>query len=168
MIWDAAQDVREPGAWIDAIQLGRNDQGVDGGSALSAAVQVAEKPSLGTPGNTAQRSFRRIAQKAEPAERISALLHVVPGPFGVGIPEHPGPCGRHLGFQVRHEGPDPLLPHGQALLGRLAGNHTLRVEDRVDPRNCFRRLAGWASSNSLRPWAQQPASVMGPILRVGR
>ena len=38
MVGDAAQDVGEPGARIDAIQLGGDDEGVDGGSPLTTAV----------------------------------------------------------------------------------------------------------------------------------
>lgn len=42
VIGDAAQDVFEPGLWIDIVELGGGDQGVDGGGPLATAVGSGE------------------------------------------------------------------------------------------------------------------------------
>jgi hypothetical protein len=44
MSGDAREDVGQPGLWIDAIHLGRVDETIHGGGALSAAVRPAEQP----------------------------------------------------------------------------------------------------------------------------
>jgi hypothetical protein len=51
MIMDACQDVGEPGARIDVVQLGGDDDAVDGGSPFAATVGSAEQPCLSTESN---------------------------------------------------------------------------------------------------------------------
>jgi hypothetical protein len=43
---DAGEDIGQPGLRIDAIHLGRDNQAVHGGGALSAAIRSAEEPRL--------------------------------------------------------------------------------------------------------------------------
>ena len=51
MVCDVAQDIGQPGARIDAVELGGDDQRVDSSGALAAAVGAAEQPSLTAEGN---------------------------------------------------------------------------------------------------------------------
>lgn len=44
MIWEASEDVGEPGSRIDAVELGGPDQGVHGGGAAPTGIGAREGP----------------------------------------------------------------------------------------------------------------------------
>src|SRR5258706_166414 len=46
MLGDASEDVGEPGLRVDVVHLGRDDEGVHGGGALTAAIGAGEHPRL--------------------------------------------------------------------------------------------------------------------------
>jgi hypothetical protein len=51
MSCNAREDVGQPGLWVDAIHLGRDDQAVHGRGALSATIRPAEQPRLSPEGH---------------------------------------------------------------------------------------------------------------------
>ena len=67
MLGDALEHIGQPGLRVDVVELGRPDQGVDGGSALAAAIRATEQPCLPAEGDTAQGSFGRVVREADPA-----------------------------------------------------------------------------------------------------
>ena len=44
VVGDAAQDIGEPSLWVDAVELGGADQGVDRRCALAATIGAREQP----------------------------------------------------------------------------------------------------------------------------
>ena len=50
---DTGEHVRQPGLWIDAIHLGRDDEAVHRRSALPAAIGPAEEPRFSSQSNLA-------------------------------------------------------------------------------------------------------------------
>jgi hypothetical protein len=82
VIGDAGEDIGEPSLRIDIVELHGLDQGVDDGSALTAAIRAAEQPCLAAERDTAQRDLGSVVRQAEPAiveearERIPALEHL--------------------------------------------------------------------------------------------
>ena len=44
MAGDTGEDIREPGLRVDVIHLGRGDEAIHGGGALTATVRTAEQP----------------------------------------------------------------------------------------------------------------------------
>ena len=46
MISDAGQDIRKIGLWIEAVQLGRLDDGIENSSPLSAGIGAGEENSF--------------------------------------------------------------------------------------------------------------------------
>jgi hypothetical protein len=50
----SGEDVGEPGLRVDVIQLSADDQAVENGSALSAAIGTAEQPGLSAESDAAQ------------------------------------------------------------------------------------------------------------------
>ena len=54
VIGDAGQDVCEPSLWVDVVELGSADQGVDRCGALTATVGAGEQPGFAPEGDAAQ------------------------------------------------------------------------------------------------------------------
>ena len=54
MVVDPAQDVGEPGARVGAVQLGGDDERVDGRSPVAATVGATEHPGPAAKGHAAQ------------------------------------------------------------------------------------------------------------------
>ena len=67
MVWQSRQHVGEPGARIDAVELGGLDERVDGGGAASAFVGTREGPVVAADRNPAQRPLGGVVGQAEPA-----------------------------------------------------------------------------------------------------
>ncbi len=61
----AGQDVGEPGARINAVQLCGLDQAVHGGGALSALVGARKEPSLPSQRRTAQHALGGVIRQAD-------------------------------------------------------------------------------------------------------
>ena len=57
MLGDAGEDVGEPGLGIDVVELGGDDQAVDDGGTLAAAIGAGEQPRLAAEGDAAQGSL---------------------------------------------------------------------------------------------------------------
>ena len=67
MLGDASQDIGQPGLRIDVIHLGGDDQAVEGGGPLAAAVGTGEQPRFSAQRYTAQGSFRCVVGEADAA-----------------------------------------------------------------------------------------------------
>ena len=67
MICDTSHDVGQPRTGIEIVQLGGDDQRVDGGSPLAALIRAAEQPRLPAQSHTAQRAFSGIVGQTDPA-----------------------------------------------------------------------------------------------------
>ena len=97
MIGQPSEDIGEPGARIDAVELGGLDQGVDGGGTAAAFVGTGEGPVVAADRNSAQRPLGGIVGHAEPAvveepgERRPALEDVVDRLGDIVLPESSGP-----------------------------------------------------------------------------
>ena len=82
-VGDAGEHFGEPGLWIDVVELGGPDQGVDDGGALGSAIRAGEEPGFPAEGETAQGPFSSVVRQANPAvfeeagEGTPALQHVV-------------------------------------------------------------------------------------------
>ena len=63
MVIDASQDIGEPGTWVDIIEFGGGDQGVDRRSALAAAVGTGEQPGFSADGDAAQGAFGGVVRR---------------------------------------------------------------------------------------------------------
>ena len=91
MIGDATQGVGEPGLRVDAVELGRLDQGKHCRGALAAAIRAGEQPRLAADCDAAQCPLGGIVGEADAAvvqeagEGWPALQHVVDclGDFGM-------------------------------------------------------------------------------------
>ena len=100
-IGDAGQDVRKPGARINAVQLSGLDEAVHGGGALPALVGACEKPSLPAKGRAAQHALGSVIRQADaaivqkPRESPPTLQHVVHGLGDVIVARELGPLGTH-------------------------------------------------------------------------
>ena len=138
MFGDARQHVGEPGLRIDVVHLGRDDEAVHGGGALAAAIRAGEQPCLATERNTAQRSLSGIVREADAAiveeagERRPALEHVVHRLGNIVAAREFRPLLAHPHFEVGDQGRAELLADGAALLGTLAIDRSLDVEQRID------------------------------------
>lgn len=83
MVVDPRQDIGEPSARVNIVELGGGDQGVDGGRTLAAAVRSHEQPGLAADGDAAQGAFGGVVRQVNPAvaeeagEAFPAGQHVV-------------------------------------------------------------------------------------------
>jgi hypothetical protein len=66
MIGNAGQDVGEPCARVDVVQLGRDDERVHRCRPLAAAIASCEQPCLAADRYAAQRTFGGIVGQANP------------------------------------------------------------------------------------------------------
>ena len=64
MACDPGEHVGKPGAWIDVVQLRRNDERVHRRGPLAAPVGACEQPCLAAERHTAQRAFSGVVQCA--------------------------------------------------------------------------------------------------------
>lgn len=67
MVGNAGEHDGEPGAWVDVVQLGGGDEGVDHRGPLAAAVAAREQPGLTAEGNAAEGTFGRVVGQTDPA-----------------------------------------------------------------------------------------------------
>ena len=83
MIGNARQHVSEPGAWIDIVQFGGDDQRIYGRGPFATTVRTREQPCFSAQGYASQRPLGRIVRETnssiveEPAEGCPTLQHVV-------------------------------------------------------------------------------------------
>ena len=83
MIGNARQHVSEPGAWIDIVQFGGDDQRIHASGPFATTVGTREQPCFSAQSYATQRPLSRIVRQAnpsiieEPAEGGPALQHVV-------------------------------------------------------------------------------------------
>ena len=139
MVGDAGEHVGEPGLRIDVVELGGDDQAVDDGGALAAAVGAGEQPCLAAERDAAQRSLGGIVGEADPAvveeagEGGPARQHVVDGLGDVGMAGQPGALGRASRLRARRPAARCAAGARQGALGRHAVDLALDGEERVDP-----------------------------------
>jgi hypothetical protein len=76
MIRQSCQDVGEPGARIDVIELAGFDEGVDSGGALAAAVGAGEGPVVPAHGDAAQGALGGIVGQIDPSVIEEAIIAV--------------------------------------------------------------------------------------------
>src|SRR5665647_3266745 len=131
MSCDAREDVGQPGLWIDAIHLGRDDETIHGRGALSAAVRPAEQPRLSPEGYASQSSFGGVVGEAhatvfkEQSKARPALQDVIER-FGQVMPTRElDDLLAHIGVKILGQRPAQRLPNGQTLLGALAIDRSL-------------------------------------------
>ena len=74
MLGDAGEDVPQVGLGIEAVQLGRLDQGVEGGRPLGAPIRASEQVVLAPDGDAAKRPLGRVVVEPDPA--VSARQRV--------------------------------------------------------------------------------------------
>ena len=67
MIGDAGEHVGQPGLGIDVVELGGDDQAVEEGGALAAAIGAGEQPGLAAESQAAQRPFGGVVGETDPA-----------------------------------------------------------------------------------------------------
>ena len=143
MVGDPAQDVGEPGARVDVVQLGGDDERVHGCGAVAATIASREQPRLAPECDAAQRAFGGVVAETdaaiaqEPAERVPASQHVVHRLGDLGVARHFAACPAHPGFELGHERRHVRLPQGEALLSRQAVDGALDVEDGINPPHGF-------------------------------
>ena len=73
MVGDAGEDVGQPGLRVDVVQLGRDDEALEDGSALAVAVGAGEQPCLSAERDATQGSLGGIVAEAmRPSSRKQA------------------------------------------------------------------------------------------------
>jgi len=133
------------GLGVDVVELGGDDQAVDDGGALAAAVRTGEQPRLAAERDAAQRPLGGIVGEADPAvvqkggEGGPAGQHVIEGFGDVGMAGQPGTLDPHPGFELVEQRQNTLLARGEARLRRLTVDLALDGEDGVDPLHCLER-----------------------------
>ncbi len=80
MILQIRQNVGEPGLWVDVIELGGFNEGVDGGGAPAAFVGAGEGPVMTLDRDAAQRPFGGVVRHAS-AARHDRVVAVIPFNF---------------------------------------------------------------------------------------
>jgi hypothetical protein len=64
---DACEDVSEPCLGIDTVELGGEDEGIDGGGPVRSTIGACEQPGFSAKGQTAQTSLGCVVGQADPA-----------------------------------------------------------------------------------------------------
>jgi hypothetical protein len=91
MVGDAGQHIGEPGAWIDVVEPGSDNERIHRCCSLPASIRAGEEPGFSAEGNATQRAFRRIICQAdativeEACERVPSLEHIVHGLGDIGM-----------------------------------------------------------------------------------
>src|SRR5580692_1730949 len=104
VVVDPAEHVGEPRFWIDVVELGRCDQGVDRRGPSATPIRAAEGPVPPPDRDTAQRALGRIVGQADAAvfEEVCkgwpALQHVVNRLGDVVVTRELGALGAHPVF----------------------------------------------------------------------
>ena len=137
-IGDTGQDVGQPGARINAVQLCGLDQAVHGGGALSALVGACEKPSLPAKCRTAQHALGSVIRQAdapitqEPRESPPTLQHVIHGLGKVIVARQLCPFGTHPCLKRGYQWRDVALTHRKPLRRKLSIDRAFGREYRVN------------------------------------
>lgn len=82
MLGNVTEDISQVGLGIEAVQLGRFDQRVEGGCALGAPIRAGEQLVLAPDRDTAQRPLGRVNVEPDatviehPGQRTPAAQHV--------------------------------------------------------------------------------------------
>lgn len=160
MILQAREDIGEPGVWVDVVELGGLDQGVDRSGAVAALVGAGEGPILAAHGNGADLALGRIVRHAyaavveEACERHPAGETVSDGLADLALTGDSGALLAQLGLQCDHERPAALVAHAQALLRCQTVDLALDGEQRIDARHGLhgdRRLVEPGEVEELAP-----------------
>ena len=138
VVLDAGEDIGEPGARIDVVELRGLDQRVDGGGTLGAGVGAREGPVVPADGDAAKRPFGGVVREAEAAvveearEGRPALEAVVDrlGEFVLG--RELGALFVQPGAQIVDERLRSFLPNAAARRDRGAVDLTLDGEQNID------------------------------------
>ena len=136
---DAAEDIGEPGLRVDVVELGGADEGVHRRRPRAAAVGAGEQPRLSAQGNPSERPFGGIVREADAAvveeagEELPAPEHVIHGLGHEGMARQLPAFRLHPVLEVGQHRRAQLLAQGEALLGGLADDPALDVEQQVDP-----------------------------------
>jgi hypothetical protein len=123
VVSNAGQDVSEPGARVNAVQLGGDDERLHGRGPVAATIAAAEQPRLPAEGNATQGALGRIIREADPAvieepsERFPARQHVVHRLGNRVVLGQLAAAFLHPGLEVGDERRDVLAADGQARIG---------------------------------------------------
>src|SRR5665213_2610592 len=138
MIVDTRQHVGEPGLWIDIVEFGGGDEGVDGGSAPSALIGTGEGPVSSSDGDGSQFALGGIVRHAKPSvieeagKCIPAAEAVVDRLGRVVVPGKLGPLLVQPCLQLVDPRATTLLAHALALLRRETVDLALDGKQDVD------------------------------------
>src|SRR5664280_587200 len=166
MLGDASQNVGEPCLGIDVVHLGGDDQAIHDRGSLATAIRAAEQPRLPTQSDSAHAALGSIIGKADSAiveearEHGPALEHVVHGLGDIVATRQLGALFAHPGLQIGDKGRAEFLPDSAALLGTLAVDRPLDLEQGIDPADHLQRQG----RDHWRLLALSPATrVLGQI-----
>ena len=176
MVTDATEDISEPGARIDVIQAGGDDQGIYRGGPLPHRDQIRRTARPSALGRYHEVRVPRHCCSAnaaiaeEATEALLSLQNVVHSFGNIGVAREFGTCRAHPVFELGDKRCDPGLAKGVALIGGLAVDFPLCREDRVDPPHGFDCEWRLAQFRELEEFAARmgPASCLGDRTRLAR
>ena len=136
---ETAEDIGEPSLRIDIVELGGADERVHRRRAGAAAVGAAEQPRLSAQSNPSGSALGSIVCEADAAvveeagEKVPAPEHVIHRLGHGGMARQLPVLDLHPVLEPgQHRGAQPLAC-GEALLGGLAVDPALNVEQYIDP-----------------------------------
>ncbi len=163
---NAGQHVGQPSLRIDGVEFCSDDEAVEDGGALTAAVGASEQPCLSAESQSAQSALGGIVGHADPAvveeagEGIPALEHVIHGAGDIGVARQLAALLAHPRFEVGDQRRGLLLANGEAPIGRQPIDGALDLEQGVDAPDRFqgdrREGSGRARMVKKLEWPAQP------------
>ncbi len=143
MFSDTGEDVGQPSLGIDVVQLGRDDEAVEDGGALAAAIGAGEQPGLSSQSQAAQRPLGSVVRQADPAvveeagEGVPTLQHVIHGDRDVGMARQLAAFLAHPRFKCGDQRRSTFPANGEPAIGRQPVDGALDLEQGVDPPDGF-------------------------------
>ncbi len=145
MSGDAGQHVGQPGLGIDVVEFCGDDEAVEDGGTLAAAVGTGEQPCLSAESQPAQGALGGIVGQADPAvveeagEGIPPLQHVIHGDGDVGVARQLATLLAHPCFEFANQRRTEFLANGEPPIGRQPVDGAFDLEQGVDPPDRFQR-----------------------------
>src|SRR5690242_13246211 len=176
MIGNARQHVSEPGAWIDIVQFGGDDQRIYGRGPFATTVRTREQPCFSAQGYASQRPLGRIVRETnssiveEPAEGCRSRLHVVDCLRLLDVARILATYIAHPVCQTGDEWSDLILAHCVSLFMRQTVDRALEIKDRIDPSHRFNSERRFREMSQLEEVASavRPAQSLGQRDRLPR